>query len=256
MSLEDLQILDNESLDNSIIKRDFTNFYHQEGGQLNQSDQSIENIFDENNIYHQIGNAYLEFDITVRKNDTTNFHNEDTIRLVSNGCAFCFKETHLSTTIGSDIEDNKFCGQVSTIVKKISSIDGDLLSQFDKINEIDIPILSRIIYLPSRNRSTSHKKLLIDNHIDANKGKFKGYLYVEDIFCFCKTFKKVTKFLGFHLMLKTKDLQHFTYTSMADDINVTNKNLYLFVPNLLPSVETQLMFNGTTQNFFKISFEE
>ena len=43
---------------------------------------------------------------------------------------------------------------------------------------------------------------------------------------------------------------------MGDDINVTNNNLYLFVPNLIPSVETQLMFNETTENTYKISFDE
>ena len=67
MSLEDFQLLDNEPLDNSIIKRDFTKIYHRQGDQLNQSDQNIEFIFGENNNYHQIGNAYLEFNITVRK---------------------------------------------------------------------------------------------------------------------------------------------------------------------------------------------
>ena len=34
---------------------------------------------------------------------------------------------------------------------------------------------------------------------------------------------------------------------MADEINVTINNLYLFVPNLIPSFETQLMFNEATQ---------
>ena len=67
MSLEDFQLLDNEPIDNSIIKRDFLKVYHQQGAQLNQSDQNIEFIFGENSNYHQIGNAYLEFDITVRK---------------------------------------------------------------------------------------------------------------------------------------------------------------------------------------------
>ena len=43
---------------------------------------------------------------------------------------------------------------------------------------------------------------------------------------------------------------------MAVDINVTINNLYLFVPNLIPSVETQLMFNEATQNNYKISFDE
>ena len=97
--------------------------YHQQGAQLNQSDQNIEFIFGENNNYHQIGNAYLEINNTIRKADTTNFHNEDPIRLVKNGFSYCFKEARLSTSVGSDIEHNKFCGQVSTNMKVISNKD-------------------------------------------------------------------------------------------------------------------------------------
>ena len=174
MSLEDFQLLDNEPFDNSINKRDFTKIYHQQGAQLNQSDQNIDFIFGENNNYHQIGNGYLEFNITVRKNDTTNFHIEDPIRLVNNGYAVCFKEARLSTTIGSDIEDNKFCGQVSTIMKVITNKDDDLLSQFGNINENDIPLLERLADLPPQIRSTPHQKMLNDNHTDANKCKIKG----------------------------------------------------------------------------------
>ena len=90
MSLEDFQLLDNEPLDNTISKRDLTKIYHRQGDKLNQSDQKIEFIFGENNNYHQIGNAYLELNITVRKNDTTNFRNDDPIRLVNNAFAFSF----------------------------------------------------------------------------------------------------------------------------------------------------------------------
>ena len=43
---------------------------------------------------------------------------------------------------------------------------------------------------------------------------------------------------------------------MAHDIKVTIIKLYLFLPKLLPSVETQLMFNKATQNNYKISFDE
>ena len=256
MSLEDFQLLDNEPLDNSIIKRDFTKIYHRQGDQLNQSDQNIEFIFGENNNYHQIGNGYLELNITVRKRDTTNFHNDDPVRLVNNGFAFCFKEARLSTSLGSDIEINKFCGQVSTIMRAISNKDGDLLSQFDNINENDIPVLNRIADLPVQIRDTPHQKMLINNHTEANRGKIKGYLYLEDIFGFCKTFKKVSKNLGFHLQFKTNDLQEIIYTSMTDDIDVTINNLYLYVPNLIPSVETQVMFNEATQNNYKISYDE
>ena len=170
MSLEDFQLLDNDTLVNSIFKRDFTKLYHQQGDQLNQSDQNIDIIFGDNNNYHQVGNAYLEFNITVRKNDTTNFHTDDPIPLVNNGFAYCFNEARLSTSIGSDIEINKFCGQVSTIMRAISNKDGDLLSQFDIINENDIPVLNRLADLPVQIRDTPHQKMLINNHTDVNKG--------------------------------------------------------------------------------------
>ena len=75
---------------------------------MNQSDQMMDFIFVENNIYHQMDNNFLEFNITVRKIDTTNFHPEDPFRLVNNGYAFCFKEARLSTTIGSDFEHKTF----------------------------------------------------------------------------------------------------------------------------------------------------
>ena len=177
MSLEDFQLLDNEPFDKSIMKRDFTENYHQQRAQLNQSNQNNDIIFRENNIYHQIGNAYLEFDITVLKNDTTNFHREDPIRLVNNGYAFCFQEARSSAIIGSDIEHNKFRGQVSTTMKVISNEDDNLLSQSGNSNENDIPLLERLADLPPQIRSTPHEKMLIDNHIDANKGKIKGYFF-------------------------------------------------------------------------------
>ena len=56
-------------------------------------------------------------------------------------------------------------------------------------------------------------------------------------------------------MFKTANLQDIIYTSMDDDINVTNISLYLNIPNLMPSVETQLMFNEATQNIYRISFD-
>ena len=43
---------------------------------------------------------------------------------------------------------------------------------------------------------------------------------------------------------------------MADDINVTISSLYLHIPNLIHSVETQVMFNEATQNIYKIFFDE
>ena len=43
---------------------------------------------------------------------------------------------------------------------------------------------------------------------------------------------------------------------MADDIHVTIYNLSLYVPNLIPNVETQVMFNKATGNSYKISYDE
>ena len=177
MSLEDFQLLNIEPLDSSLIKRDFRKVYHQQGAQLNQSDQNIEFIFGENNNYHQIGDAYLEIDLTVRENDGTTFHFDDPIRLVSNAFAFCLKEARLSTTIGSDIEHNNFCGQISTIVKVISNKDGDLLSQFDDIKKNHIAVLEQLADLPPQIRSAPRQKMLINNHTDANKGK-KEDIYI------------------------------------------------------------------------------
>ena len=123
-------------------------------------------------------------------------------------------------------------------MKVISNKDGDLLSEFDNISENDSPILEQLANLPPQIRSTPHQKMLIDNHTDANKGKIKEYLYLEDFFGFRKTFKEVTENLGFHITFKTNDLKNIIYSSMADDINVSINNLYLYVPNLIPSVET------------------
>ena len=251
MSLEDFQLLDNEPFDISIIKRDFLKIYHQQGAQLNQSDQNIEFIFGENNNYHQVGNSYLKFDITVRREDNANFTNNSAIRLTNNAFAYCFKEARLSITSGSDLEHNKYCGQVSTIMRVLFSKVGDLLSQFDNINEgngnADFD-------------STSLKKMLINNHDiagqEVNKGKIKGQLALENIFGFCKSFKKITKNLGFHIIFRTADLQDIIYTSIADNINVTINSLYLFVPTLTPSTETQFMFNESIQNNYRMFFDD
>ena len=124
---------------------------------MNQSDQIIEIVFGENNSYHQIDNGYLEFYITVRKSDSTNFHYDDPMRLVNNAFAFCFKEARLSTILGSDIETNKFCGQAPTNMRVISNKDGDLLSQFDNNNENDIPVLERLADLPLQIQSNHTK---------------------------------------------------------------------------------------------------
>ena len=56
----------------------------------------------------------------------------------------------------------------------MSNEDGNFLSQFDNVNENNIPILERNINLLHQIRDTSHQKMLKNNHSDANKGKIKG----------------------------------------------------------------------------------
>ena len=104
----------------------------------------------------------------------------------------------------------------------LTSKDGDLSSYFDKNGESVL------------DNDNTLKQILINNHPqEVNKGRIKGHLALEHIFGFCKTFKKITKNLGFHLLFKMNDLQDIIFTTIADDINVTINSLayiYMF-PN-------------------------
>ena len=208
MSL-DFQIIGKEPVDNSIMKRDYLKIYHQQGANLNEPNQNVEFAFGENNNYHQIGNSFIEFDITVR-NTAGNFIDASNTRIIKIALAYCFKEGRLITTGGSDLEHNRNVGQVNTIMRLLTSKDSDLSSCFDKNGENalnDINVLKRI---------------LINNHATpARKSKIKGQLALEHLFGFCKTFKKITKNLGFDITLKTGDLRDITFTTIATDINVT-----------------------------------
>ena len=98
--------------------------------------------------------------------------------------------------------------------------------------------------------------MLNDNHtVVANKGKIKGQLPLEHVFGFCKTFKRVTKNLGFHLTFKMNDLQSSIFTTKATDINVTVDSLYLNVPILIPNTQTQVLFNESIINNYTITYD-
>ena len=45
--------------------------YHQQGAKLKDSNQCVELSFGEDNIHHQLGNGYSEFDVTLRKNGSS-----------------------------------------------------------------------------------------------------------------------------------------------------------------------------------------
>ena len=112
MSLKDFQTLNNEPIDNINIKRGSLKFYHQQGANLIDPDQNVELIFGQNDNHHQIGNSYLEFDITVRREDNAIFTVISAIRMNNKAFVYVFKETRLSTTSGGDLEHNKIVYQL------------------------------------------------------------------------------------------------------------------------------------------------
>ena len=123
--------------------------------------------------------------------------------------------------------------------------DGDLLSEFDKIDESEAQF-----------ENATLKHLPINKHdVAANKDKIRGNPPLEHIFGFCKTFKK-TKQLGSHLTFKTADLQDNIYTTLGDDIIVNFDKILLYVPNFIPEAQTQqLLFNDSNGNRFTLSFD-
>ena len=250
MSAEDFQLIDDSKIDDSIIKRDFIKIYHQHGAEVNNENQNIKFYFGENLNYIQIGNSYLEIDIEVKKNDPpVALADADNIRLVNNAFAYIFQEGRLSTSAGVEIEHNKNVGNVSTIMRLLTEKDGDLSTYFDKINEADAGI----------NNSTL-KKMLINSHTNANnKGKIKANLPLEYIFGFCRTFKKITKGLGFELQLKTSnEKKNILFTNNAfgvNNVNIRINSIYLYIPSLVPSAEQQQMFNEAIRENFTLSFD-
>ena len=103
MSSENFQLLDNEQIDNGIVKRDFFKIYHQQGAEINNPHQNIDFFFGENNKYHQLGNSNFQFVITVQ-DPNAGLINKAEKRPVNIGFAFCFNEATISTTGDMEIE--------------------------------------------------------------------------------------------------------------------------------------------------------
>ena len=157
--------------------------YRQQGAFLNDPDHKDEFNFGGDNKYHQVGNSQLGFDIAVRKTNGNDFNftndtaTNEVIRLVNNAFASCSKEATLATTGGMEIEQVKFLGQMSTIMRALTNKDGDLLSHFDDIDETQ-----------AAGNNNSLKQMLINNHTETNRGKNKGHLPLEHVFRFCEIF--------------------------------------------------------------------
>ena len=102
MSAEDFQLIDDEKIDDSIIKRDFIKIYHQSGANVDAENSQIKIYFGENPNFIQVGNGYLEFDIRVRRTDGNPFSivapGNDVIRLVNNAFAYSIHDARISTS--------------------------------------------------------------------------------------------------------------------------------------------------------------
>ena len=85
-SIEDPRLtntLTNElTKNNRFLKRHFAEIIHQKVVDLNGDIQSLENLFGENINPKQTADANFYFDITVRRNDVSNFDNNSTIGLI------------------------------------------------------------------------------------------------------------------------------------------------------------------------------
>ena len=184
MSFEKYDLIGNDSIDKSIIKRSFLKVCHQQGATLDDADQKIGFIYRENNICHQSGITYVQYDITIRKDDITSF-NEEAIKMKNNAFAYTSEEARLVSTGVSDLEYYKFVGKVSTIMSFITSKNEEFICCFDKIDENNMD-------------NTSLKQILLNNHdLDVNKGKLRGQLPLEHIFGFCTSIRGLQKNYGF-----------------------------------------------------------
>ena len=106
-----------------------------------------------------------------------------------------FEFTFVPFTGGSDIEHNKYAGQISTSMRILISEDGDLLSHFDEIDE-------------SRNKNTSLENLLINNH-DVSGDRIKGNRPLILLLDFVEHFKN-------HQTIRiSSDIQNYGSTSYS-----------------------------------------
>ena len=99
MSVEHFHIIGDTAIDNSILKREYIMIYHQHGAQTNNTDQNNDIFYTETKNCQQIGNVYLQYDLTLKKVvDFFAFDFSDEIRLVNNDFAYTFEEASLATT--------------------------------------------------------------------------------------------------------------------------------------------------------------
>ena len=183
MSAVDFQLVDDEKIDDSCIKRDFIKIYQQFGADVNNENSNIKFYFGEIHNFIQVGNGYLELDIKFRKDDNSKFSitapGHDFIRLVNNAFAYTLHDARISISAGVEIEQNRIVGSISTNMRLLTQKAADLSTDFNIIDESEAGI-----------DNSSLKQTLIDNHIADNRGIIRGHIPLENLLGFCKSLKK------------------------------------------------------------------
>ena len=77
-----------------------------------------------------------------------------------------FQETRLETTSGADLEHNKNVGQIPTVMRVLTSKEGDLSSHFDESDETQDGV---------NNSSLKHK--IINSHTEVKRKKKANHHY-------------------------------------------------------------------------------
>ena len=113
---------------------------------------------------------------------------------MNNAFAYTFQDSRISTSAGTVTEQNHFVGAVSTIMWLTTQRKGHLFTYFDIIDESEKSI-----------KKSSLKQTLTGNHTKLNRRLLRGHLPEEYIIGFCKSFRKLTKGLGFELELRTSN---------------------------------------------------
>ena len=201
MSAEHFQLIDTDKIDDSTIKQDFIKIYRQPGANVNAENSQIKFYFGENHNFIHIGNGCLEFDIRVRRVNGNPFSvavndldPKDLIRLVNIAFVYTIHDARISTSAGVEIEQNKYVGAFSTIMRLVTQKDGDLSAYFDITDEGENEI-----------NNSPLKKILINNHTEANRALIRGHLPLEYIFNFERSFKKSNKRIG--ILIRFTDIR-------------------------------------------------
>ena len=165
MNSDNYQLLDDTRNKNLTVKRDFAEICHRKNVPKNSNESGkIIDIFFVEKPNQQFGNENLQFDMKSKNGDYFEADSHESIRLVKIELGRMFKEAYFFTTGGTDMESNNFVGQVSTIMRVLTSKTRDSSSYFAKNNE-------------NNNKHTSSKEMINEIHVtQADKRKIIGQL--------------------------------------------------------------------------------